>query len=298
VSEPPPPATHVLCVGVRDDESKDAGDISAHRVFDALSRFRSVKSATYLPLNTQNTAFDNRVALEEKINSIRAAVAPGDSFVFYIACHGGYDTIGDELPVLSEYKDEIQRGDERLGLSTILWNKSQNISDDDFSALFLDSKWQDVNKLFIIDCCFSGGFFGKTDLGDTGDLAGVSKTALIASASEGKFSYSTLDEDMNLAFHNLGTAFVNVLTNLKDQDRITYQELFDGIQNEGKQFQGLDGYINDLDDLKSLWGVEMPMSFGPTGTFSQDFELTLGIPEPTMLALLTVGWVVFLLRRK
>ena len=58
--------------------------------------------------------------------------------------------------------------------------------DDDLVEMFSDPKWTNVNKVFMIEGCFSGGFWGG---GDEGDLEKLSKTVLLASSQENQYSY-------------------------------------------------------------------------------------------------------------
>jgi len=288
----PEPATHVLSVGVRDAKSDHGGDINAQRVRDAFVQFSSVKTAQVLPL-TIGGIIDNRVALETMVDSMKAKVRPGDTFIFFIDCHGGFDFFGDETlvwaqaSVLSFDFRVPTTGDEYFGLSR--GDPAENINDDDFSQLFLDDTWEEVDKLFIISSCYSGGFWGDTIEGDTGDLARLHKTALIAASKESDFTYTLPDSETGLYLGNLGTALVATLEELKEQDSITYQELFNGLIHQGSIFEGSNGYILDFEDN---WGVEVPVTFELFGAATEDFELTLGVPEPSSIVLLVLGAVM------
>ena len=299
----PPPVTHVLCVGMKDDATGLRGDIEAQRVRAALARFGSVSTKVYLPMSMSNTAVENRAALISMIETMKGSVRGGDTLVFFIAAHGYFEGAyvgnfsGDEAPVMPtlvlKVGDHVIRwvspipstGDERLVLSNGAGHPG--ITDDEMRDLFVDPVWNQVNKLFLIDSCYSGGFIGNTASGDSGDLTNLPRSAVVAACPEWDVASSHWDETIGAYVGNFGTAVEKALDALKDREAVDFFDLVTQIGEEGKVFEGSNGRI--LDDLEDSWGMELAATFELSSSASADFDLTLGTPEPSTLVLLTIG---------
>lgn len=299
-SPPPPPRTHVLCIGMQDDLHDIRCDIEAQRVRDLLAQsFRSVKTAQFLPLTMNNTIFNNRDAVMSMIDAMRSSVRGGDTFVFFIATHGRFDLLGDEAPVNVKDLKTLgglipSTGDERFVLSGIDGN--QTISDDEFRGMFSDPLWDQVHKLFLIDSCYSGGFMGSTAYGDTGDLTTLPRTALIAASPEWEPASTQWDDSIGAYVGIFGTAVLKALDQLKDRETVDFYDLVSLIDQEGKVFDGSNGRI--LDYFEDTWDLELPALFTLASSASTDFELTLGVPEPGTFALLAVSALCLLWRNR
>ena len=50
--------------------------------------------------------------------------------------------------------------------------------------------WSQIQKTFILDACFSGGFWNGNDSDGTGDLKSLPLTRLIASSSEDQLTWA------------------------------------------------------------------------------------------------------------
>jgi len=161
--------------------------------------------------------------------------------------------------------------------------------------MFLGSLWEQTNKLFIIDCCYSGGFMGSTTNGDTGDLTTLLKAAVLAASSEWDFAYAGWDDDANGYVHNLGRAVACVLDTLQGLDSVTWFDLLSRTKLEGRRFEGSNSRILDFEDN---WGTDLPAVFSPADWSSSDFEFTLGIPEPVTLSLLVLGGLALIGRKQ
>lgn len=305
-----PPTTHVLCVGMRDRSGKELrGDVMAERVKDAFAQIPSVKTGWLLPLDAQaSDSGQNYIQIRDTIKAIRNKMNEGDTFVFFIECHGAYDHNvcdgdnygGDERRVSAQYVKKVG------GVPLYLWNDTtgdeywelgnNDLFDDDFSGYFTGSEWANINKLFILDTCFSGGFAGSTEYGDTGDLSRLPRFALMAAAPETHFAGSHYDSEAGGQVGNMGAALVNALNQLKDHDSITYEDLWQLIQAEAGLYVGSTGSILGFEDG---WDSEFKVdSVDMYSTMSSDFEMSLGIPEPATVLLLALGGLAVLRRRR
>jgi len=270
------PDAYVLSVGVRFTRTTPwACDVGAQRVRDAFAAYRTVKDARTLALNANQD--HNTRDLVDAVNAMRGEVKAGDTFVFYINTHGAWADEGDEAPVwVQDDPSNLSRrwlstGDEYLCLSekTYDW-----LSDDAFRQLFADPAWQGVNKLFIMDTCFSGGFWGTTTYGDTGDLATLDRTALIAGSTEGNFSWGSWDAAAKGYIGNLGTALVRALEQLKGQAQVTFHDLFQRVDLCGSIYRGTPGRVLTATDGND--GVSAVSQFSPSRSESPLFQMTLG----------------------
>ena len=293
----PQPETHVLCIGVRDTPSKHGGDWAAYKVSQAFESLGTIEDTNLVTFTTENSNTSDYI--RNSVNEMKLRVRPGDTFVFYINCHGDWRPTGKEAEVNAQYDPndlDLRKkttGNEYLYLSR--GNSGDNMDDDTFTGLFVDETWEQVNKLFIMNCCFSGGFWGTTTNGDTGDLARLSKVALIASASEADFSWAARDSDLGLNLGVLGTSLAAALDSMKGKESISFEDLYAAIDANGKLFAGLKGYIEGVEDN---WLVEAPISFDLLAAKSGDFQGTIPAPEPATLSLLALGGLAALLRKR
>ena len=117
------------------------------------------------------------------INDVNAKA--GDDFLFYYSGHGGTDAKGYDgethksgsfkVSSSSETYTFNYSGDEYLVLPNL------NLTDDTLTGLFKGNSasgvpWNDIHKTFIIDSCFSGGFWGGDDNDGEGDLESLPLT--------------------------------------------------------------------------------------------------------------------------
>jgi len=313
---PPQNKTHVLSIGVQGDWL--SGGTMANRVASAFGQIGSVQRGSNVSRSlTWSGGASNDQILRDEIAAAKDRVSPGDTFVFYINCHGVYDhghydgldpLSGDETPVNAQfnsilrYQREDTTGDENLLLGEYTdsqGNKWQSyISDDGFAALFDDPKWDSVNKLFIIDSCYSGGFAGHTDQGDSGDLSSLPRFALIAASDEADFAGSHFDLSAGGWVGNLGSSLVDALGDLTGEEWITYDELYESIHENGSFLVGSTGRLLTF-DVGDNWSAEYEIeSFELGRTLSNDFAMGVGVPEPATVGLLTVGAMALLRRRR
>jgi hypothetical protein len=270
------PVTHVLTVGVRDEATNLAGDVAAQRVHDAFALLGSVED-NRAPLKLDSRVAGNYAALEEAIQQAGSAVKPGDTFVMYLASHGSFEWDGDEVAVQAQYDPSEpwaripSTGDELIFLSRS--GSARYMSDDEFSALFDNSTWSDVNKLFIIDTCYSGGHWGSIVLGDTGDLSRLSKSALIACAAEGDFGWTAYDAESQRQIPVFANALTAAVRSLSARTAISFADLYERINAVGAVFDGQDGRVLvDSPNPEDYWNLSSPIRFEPA--FMQSPSLT------------------------
>ena len=169
-----------VLAGVPDGSRR--GDLDVQAIRDALLRFPGVK-----PENIRMVLQDDGSLLQE-LRSVTGNLRPGDSLLFYYAGHGGFVNLGDEPIVqttlqaqLLDHAPAINNGDESL---------SKPAMQDDLLAAELgigsDHRLARVQKLVILDACYSGGFWGGQD---EGDLERVSNCAMMTAASDGDISF-------------------------------------------------------------------------------------------------------------
>jgi len=189
----------VLTIGVYDDVSVE-GDIDAQNVYNTLKNMPNWADPDIHGNTSGSLIFDTsswfaKSTIEEALNKMK--ISSQDTIVFYFSGHGGQlpDT-GDETEIslpsrtikdingnIINIPAKLNSDDEYLAINSDL-TRNEYISDDYLSNLFNAPNLMGVKKIFIIDACFSGGFFGDNLTSDTGDLEILSNYALLASAQE------------------------------------------------------------------------------------------------------------------
>lgn len=301
---------NVLSFGVLDTKPGENlyGYNTANAVHDAFAKLPGVVhnalDATH-SITASGSTPNGAADLTTDLNNAAAKVRAGDTFVFYINTHGTYGSnpanIGGEAPVhrqtTSPPYTEPSTKQTELYLSAT--DPSQNLTASQFTSIFSSNpKWQGVNKLFVIDTCYAGGFWGNPG----GDgypevkyLSSLDHAAIIAASPENLFSYSR-----NNSGGALGQALAMALASFNGQD-ITFDTLR----------QQLVVAEDSLFEQSSGWSYQSPidgigdLSVTPTVSFityaTSDFNLGLAggaVPEPSSLSLLALGAIGLLRRRR
>lgn len=224
-------------------------------------------------------------------------IEPGSTVVFYFAGHGSGSTIGGPSRV------------ESLNLSA---DPSRTLMDYELAGWFngtvavtgqtLDPQfWNSVNKLFILDACHAGGFWDAGD--DSPALASLPRTALIAATGETGLAHS----DPRWLSGTRGEGLLSLA--LAEALAMVNGHCAADIDGYGLTFDDLTAYLASYSGYTNFDGQEVlvrddgtaPFSWSVSGWASDDFRgnlVTVETPEPASLALLGLGTVLLLRRRR
>ena len=279
-------------VPLRGDKSAELVGEAFQAAFDLPDEDVEIVPRYYDSTNPLD-GFETKEVIEERIAFWRDRVQSGDTFVFYLGTHGAYEDDGDEVPVfvttsLLSLQGKETTGDEVLLLGT----DGDYLTDDALHGLFAHPDWAGVNKLFVIDACMSGGFWGTTADGDTGDLASLPRSALVAASTEQKFSYSFpptgityLAYALSDALDGLATggaletlSFADLKTALLAQQGV----MLDSFSNASGDFEGIITGRGPA-DLSPLYETIAPAELPFFASSTTDFALSPGgepLPAP------------------
>ncbi|MEM1098710.1 MAG: hypothetical protein AAGH92_07970 [Planctomycetota bacterium] len=195
-------ATHAFFLGAPDSgRIESSQDINAMRgamrqAFD-LESYRQLVLPDVGLSQTPGTASASVIA---ELDAIKQRLAPGDNFVFYYSGHG--------VTLERDGQPNPTNGNEALFLGRDSSGDSVLLEDDLLTAYFAqDPIWSQIDKVFVLDACYSGGFWTSTpdvvgvfgrenNLSGATDLATLPRSALLAAAPESKqaLSFSGLDD--------------------------------------------------------------------------------------------------------
>jgi len=293
--KPRPTLLHALCVGVDYGYTLNGG-ADARAIYRQLSRF-----AAWAPTNPPPLVLDpsasgdtNLREIERALAGIRSNLGPDDEFVFYFSGHGGFPTTsgGDETPVWVSVGpfDLWNEHDEYA----VLQNGSfaNDLSDDTLKEWFDDPLWNQVDKLFLLDACHSGGFWGDNNPNDLGDLEKLPRTGLLASCPEWGVSFSNPLNGRGIWTYAVESVLATAAT---------VDQLSTGIADwDWSEWVGRDLPLRK-DDLFPPEGATATFRWDPVFYYSDDFEMTAfssRIPEPCTLSLLILGSAGLIRRRR
>ena len=294
---PRPTSIRMLAVGIDDANILKPlrGDLSAANVVAAFEDLPgtslSATLATYMydPGNDLD-GYQHAEDIDARIENELELLSPGDTFIFYIASHGAFMVPqgGDEAPVCQQtswllpFLCDDYDTDEVI----LLGADGHFYKDDDLHAKFSSPEWDQINKLFIIDSCMAGGFWGTTQFGDSGDLATLPKSAIIAASTEAEFSYGEVTTGRTY----LSIAIVQALSEIEDAANLTFNQLLNAIidvegwiqETYGDKNGTYEGIIAGEQpfDFSEFYGIPAEAKFAPMGEARDDFTLTPGEPCP------------------
>lgn len=289
------PRLHVVTVGMDYGTGLLAGGpdgkYHAEAIYQGISRLGAMHPDNPAPIILDYNGSDNDKAIKNAIDDIKSRVRPGDQFVFYYVGHGGYETpeVPVETPVdiTAPWFKPQNTGDEFLKIGDP--EKNFWIYDNTLKDWFNDPAWNTVDKTFILDACFSGGFWTGDEAPD-GDLNLLPRTCLLASAPEnrgaqydtftGRSNYSSVIEGGLNWMHSQGSADIH--------DLIEYVNLFDSGSMSGSIY----GYLADM-----VGETSEELEWEPIAEMTEDFGGDIS-PEPGTVGLLALGGLVLTRRRR
>ncbi len=303
----PVPGTRGVFVGSTEYDDKGevriAGGLDANLLKQELSNYNSFMSdiefyegqfveIDLLTFNYLNNPTSNSIdRIKRAVATQGSRLQKDDLFIFYFSGHGGGASTGD---------DNIHVQDGVV------------ITDDQLTSWFDTPEWDQVNKLFILDSCSSGGFMGgNDDKPGESDLLGLPKTAVLAAATELNESLTPIfgdATDTSLAGTTTGGKghFTELLLNALAVDEDGYATADEN--RNGLSFDEMVAFLNiGTAGASSYEGLLKTQAFpAPNDTLPQllqpnfafaataDFRMQMrvngeGIPEPATLWLLALG---------
>lgn len=189
------PRVHALLIGVdwpdRLDQSgvlrtNVRGSIDVTNLAATLGHF-PLTSCLSLVMQSTNQSGINPSLLLNAYVTLSNTLSANDLVVFYVSTHGGFINTNSGL---EEWKNMRTNSDTS---GTVSNNNNEYLSFGDTNYILWDDRlagrlkggiWDSVDKLVVLDTCYSGGFWGSTNRGDPGDLAQLSRVALLGAVEE------------------------------------------------------------------------------------------------------------------
>ncbi|MGE4403733.1 MAG: PEP-CTERM sorting domain-containing protein [Desulfobulbus sp.] len=212
-----------------------------------------------------------------------------DELLFYYKGHGGAYTVDPTAP---DYNPDRQGETHRNGefylpsfsltfpyVSPIKYEYASDealvysggvLYDDELAGLFRDSEllhWDQIYKTFIIDACLSGGFWGGNDSNGMGDLETLSRSTLLYSSGENKYTPQSFFGETVLTNYILLEGFEGLKADINNDGFISIDELFSwwGEYSNTESF---------LEKIKLVtWDSILHASF-PSGALPDDFDIS------------------------
>ena len=283
---PRPPRLYAVCVGSND--TNFLGQVSVNGQGDALAINAKLRAFS-MYADSQVRLFDFKVdgphktSVSAAIQIIEEQILPGDIFVFSYSGHG-WGGIGK---------------DDGLGLSEGPFG-DPDISDKSLPSWFQSEAWAEVNKLFIVDSCHSGGLGRSIDWDGQwqDDLSGLPRSALLAACGEDEVAVSDFFFEcrgyLSQYVEGALTLVNGYATADTNRNGLTFDELVAFVQGEVAASSGYTGY------LKDGGGGEDPniITVEPSLYAWRSDDFDLHIPEPTTLSILTLGGLTILRKRR
>jgi hypothetical protein len=237
--------------------------------------------------------------LKNRIEALGTMVSSGDEFLLFYSGHGGLYPVPsrpeepgvdiqirreDLLPITGAFDN---RGHEGLELTGGI-----GMTDEDFEYFFSQEPWQEVSKTFLLDTCYSGGFWGsdpslwsvQTNFEfpyhgpwDLNDLSNLNNIRLLASSAENQ---ATKQPGIILDL-------ARYLNDAGGGESIDYEEWFQYVAAHADPNETLSyAHLLDHDTLYSFAGTPTYFSNIPGDQlWANEFGPVAPIPEPSSLLL-------------
>jgi hypothetical protein len=286
------PRTFLLCAGVDWPDELDSngklvkglkGGTDAKLVQAAFMQHPFVYPVTPSALGLESTDAGTKSILKSLLSFPPTKAVAGDAFVLFISTHGSFEAgdggegavnmeVNPNNPLLTVYST----ADEFLRLN----NAGSILLDDELTDWFNLKEWNDINKLVILDACYSGGFWGPL-LNAEGDLHRLPKIALVAAASDGKYAYSIDGTEPGRTGEGYLTKAVEEVVgnaNLLGK-RISFNDFTAQLlARQGKDYFDLSGKVGLIMSIEEFWYTPVPVRLSISVQSTGDFDLEgLGI---------------------
>jgi hypothetical protein len=285
------PQVHALVVGVHDDAiggRGSRGGLSATRVFGGLQEHPWTGVTQLLTFSYADGGAASWAKVQEQVARFTGPAGPieeGDLFLFYLAGHGSQEAElapGDEAAVLHQV-DPLNPGVRVSNTQDEVFHFDAGftVSDDELRTVFAGPEWAAIDKLFVLDFCFSGGFWGDTGAGDSGDLATLPRSALLAASSEADFAWSIGSSDAPLAWGvgYLSRAFRKGLADLGVAFDAHHLTTAVNVRHDLWSAEPITGYVMAANDYSGWYGQEARADLGVFAAATPDFDGLVGAYE-------------------
>ncbi|MBL8763472.1 MAG: hypothetical protein JNM07_04300 [Phycisphaerae bacterium] len=278
------PRTHILASGV-DWGVLSPWHKSGEYFIHAMLPLIRAADVVYLPLDDGD--FGNIDTVKTALDAMYARMKPDDRLVFYINSHGSGRTDengpGDEplIQIQDDAHDESHYApssqDESICMSKTILHGKERWTDDQFADYFADPSkpvWSQVDKLFVLNQCYSGGFWNGGPADTTGDLSRLGRVALLAGATESGFAKTVVIGVKSNLVHALERAVPGVVT----QAGASLANLVNAVNGELANFSTTPGLIMSEFPSEDYWDVPVLTTEVAVGHSTSDFTLTFGAP--------------------